>query len=231
METLTFRNGVVAKATSCNNKDYNFEIKNGALYFRGEKFEDKMLEEAEDKKEFLKTLKAAIADYNREVKAIEELQTEVNALAKEVNSLPGRWDELKDLRKKAAFELKQATCAKLNDLAHELKESGMWPWVKIGIVDYYDYGREDNKYDERTQLVWEEDRGFYFEQEECEQDGGELVWKTKKCHNVKSFDSLEELGRTNIKRLAKQLPDRIRQLTESYKRDISEMERLKHSIL
>ena len=231
METLTFRDGVIAKATSYNNKEYSFEIKKGALYFKGQKYEYKMFEEAEDKKEFLKTLKDVIAAYNQEVKIIDELQAEVDTLAKEINALPSKWNELKDLRKKAAFELQKDTCAKLSSLAQELEENGMWDKVVIGTVDYYDYGRADRLYDERTQLIWGKDKGFYFEQEECEQDGGDLAWKTRKCHNVKSFDSLEELGFEHIKRLAKQLPDRIRQLTASYKEDISEMERLRNSIL
>ena len=174
METLTFRDGVIAKATSYSNKEYS----------------------------------------------------EVDTLAKEINA----WNELKDLHKKVTQMLQKDTCAKLSALAQELAENGMWDTVVIGTVDYYAYGR-DSKYDERTQLIWGKEKGFYFQQEECVQDGGDLAWKTRKCRNVKSFDSLEELGFEHIKRLAKQLPDRIRQLTASYKEDISEMERLRNSIL
>jgi archaellum component FlaC len=229
MKAFTFEQGIEVKAEGYYKKDYIFEIKGANLYFKNELYKEEMFENIEDKKEFLEVLKRVIERYNDAKEKIEELKNDVSEMMQNINALPSKWEELKDLRQKAAFELKQETIKKLNELAEELAKNGKWNLVTIGTVDFWDYEKNDGIGDERTLLRWSEENGFYFIKQENKERSG---WTDDdSISNAKTFSSLDELGRTNIKRLVKTLPKRIKELTQEYKKDISELKKLKNSIL
>ena len=53
--------------------------------------------------------------------------------------MSNEWAILKDLRTKKANELKEITLKKLEELNKEQTEKGMWNWVDICRVDFFDY--------------------------------------------------------------------------------------------
>lgn len=223
MEKFEFEKGIIIEKQGYD-KEMNFKIEDGTLFYNGTEYTEELFLNHTDKREFLTVLERTIEAYNKELEIIEEKKEKISTMQKNFNNLPNEWNKLKDLRTKEAFKLKDLTIKKLYSLKDELENNGKWNWARIGTVDFLNYGNESGYGDERTILMWSKEKGFYFATEEFSSKH-KWIEKNNLSYATK-FKKIEELNRTNIVMLAKTLPKRIKELTESYKDDISEIKNL-----
>ena len=151
---LTFRTDI--EATASYYGQIKLRLKKGIVYIGDKMLTDEEFEASEKKLDILKNLKDLIEAHNEQDKKIEEAKKEIteSVILREAENVSGEWADLKDLRTKKANELKELTVKKLEELNKELTEKGMWDWVDICRVEFFDYEKEDGFGDEQARLIW-----------------------------------------------------------------------------
>ena len=124
-------------------------------------------------------------------------------------------------KNKKANELKEITLKKLEELNKELTEKGMWSWVDICRVDFFDYEKEDGYGDEQARLFWVDGK-YEIRYSERNRAGN---WIENNSLNNVNVD-IENLKKTQVRRIAKALPSRLKELTEAYREEIKMLDNL-----
>jgi len=220
-------------------KSNGFELKDGILTYNNKKIEDieKTLHEMDCKEiknlyGFLRAYKFFVIDFNKK-----KIEVETMLESSSLFELKTDWKILSNLRAKKASDIKRKTVDTLKKLDVALAKHGIWEWMYIATIDFYDYGNLDEKYDERVSFLWDKDKGFYFKAEmRLDEDGdGCYLWKEVEELNYLDFGKYKNLEIEKITnkmaiKIAERLADRVLELKESYIENLKEKDRILYSL-
>ena len=218
-----------------NYKYGDFKVENGKLFYKGDEVKDieKFLDEIDNKT--IKSFEYFIKYYKDEVKAYYRTKQKIKLmlnekLNKEIENLTLDWDEVKDLRNKQANEIRKKTIEVLKQLDEKLEKMDKWEYIEIATVEYEEYNRSGNG-DERVVLVWDKERGYYFEGQEYRYD----EWETREKLDLIDFNKYKNLTIDNITnkmalKIAKKLPQKIEMLNNMLIKDLEEKEKILYEL-
>jgi len=216
-----------------NYKYGDFEVNGGKLFYKDEEVKDieKFLDEVDNEtlekfEYFIEFYKDEVNKYNKTKQKIKLMLNE--KLNKEIENLTLDWDEVKDLRDKQANEIRKKTIEILKQLDEKLRKLDKWEY--IATVEYEEYNRSSDG-DERVALVWDKERGYYFEAQEYRYD----EWETREELDLIDFNKYKNLTIDNITsdiavEIAKELPQKIEMLNDMLIEDLEEKEKILYEL-
>jgi len=217
-----------------NYKYGDFEVNGGKLFYKDEEVKDieKFLDEVDNEtlekfEYFIEFYKDEVNKYNKTKQKIKLMLNE--KLNKEIENLTLDWDEVKDLRDKQANEIRKKTIEILKQLDEKLRKLDKWEYIEIATVEYEEYNRSNG--DERVILVWDKERGYYFEGQEYRYD----EWETREELDLIDFNKYKNLTIDNITsdiavEIAKELPQKIEMLNDMLIEDLEEKEKILYEL-
>ena len=138
----------------------------------------------------------------------------------EILTLTSEWESLRKEKEEKMEELKEKTKVALEALDSQLKTYGMWDHIWLVRVEFYDAGDSTGYGDQEAVLYWDKEKGYCVEYFVCQHSG---QWDPI----TKGFDmkveqvNLENLKSHHLMAIAKELPDRVKQLSELYMEEVS----------
>jgi len=214
----------------------DFEARNGELYYYDEKIDniEQFIDEVESK--VLEDFKYFLLSYERRIEEYNKTKNKVKDILN-INGVVNSWEKIKDLRTKKANEIKEKTVDTLKKLDEKLRKFGNWNSVNIATVEFYDCGKEDGRYDESIDLIWDKERGYYFQayQRWYDDKVGHCRWFKEDYLDNLDYSKYKDLKIENItnktaKNIAKELPSRLNELEIELKNDVTEKDKILDSL-
>ena len=138
----------------------------------------------------------------------------------EVLELTKEWESLRKEKEEKIGELKQKTKEAMKVLDSQLKSHGMWDHTWTCRIAFNDDGDRTGYGDQEAVLYWDRDKGYCVEYFVCQYSGQWDPITRGFDMKVEKVD-LETLNSHHLMAIAKELPDRVKQLSELYMEEVS----------
>jgi len=135
------------------------------------------------------------------------------------------WKKMKKEREEKMEELKTKTKEAMEKLDSQLKTYGMWDHTWICEVAFYDDGDDTGYGDQKAFLYWDKEKGYEIKYFEAKHGGQWEPIENDFDMKVEQVN-LENINSHHLMAIAEALPNRIRQLSELYMEEISNIETL-----
>ena len=141
------------------------------------------------------------------------------------------WDKVEELEKQKGDEVRKKVIKILKQLDSKLKKQNKMERIGLCIVEYKELGNKDKLDYERVILVWDKERGYYFEGQEYRYD----EWETREELDLIDFNKYKNLTIDNITsdiavEIAKELPQKIEMLNDMLIEDLEEKEKILYEL-
>ena len=141
------------------------------------------------------------------------------------------WDKVEELEKQKGDEVRKKVIKILKQLDSKLKKQNKMERIGLCIVEYKELGNKDKLDYERVILVWDKERGYYFEGQEYRYD----EWETREELDLIDFNKYKNLTIDNITnkmalKIAKELAQKIEMLNNMLIEDLEEKEKILYEL-